>query len=259
MLRATTSTRNAARAARTAHEQSATPALTALVRDERGAQLVEYIILVGMVAIVAMAGFKVFGFSLRAKIDQQADTVQRHPGAVAPLATRFERTPGQRHRGRATRLPSHRLRTTCNRQKERSHSLDEKPYRHACFVRVDRRHGRPRSLQLVGRRQHPGAGERRGPAASPSNATFVNAQSAGDVDVEATYLSFPAATHPEMLNHVPGDILVGAKGGVGTKNPWGFLRKVTALPKQQGGRRSSSRRPPRRSRKPSRRRSSRRR
>jgi Flp pilus assembly pilin Flp len=47
----------------------------ALARDERGAQLVEYIILVGMVAILALAGFKTFGSQLRAKIDQQADTV----------------------------------------------------------------------------------------------------------------------------------------------------------------------------------------
>jgi uncharacterized membrane protein YgcG len=65
-----------------------------------------------------------------------------------------------------------------------------------------------------------------------SNATFVNAQSAADVDVEPTYLSFPAATHPDMLDHVPGDVLIGDKGG--GKNPWGFLRNVTALPKQQG-------------------------
>ncbi len=65
-----------------------------------------------------------------------------------------------------------------------------------------------------------------------SNATFVNAQSAGDVDVEASYLSFPAATHPDMLNHAIGDVLMGDKGGA--KNPWGFIRKVTALPTQQG-------------------------
>lgn len=56
------------------------PSLAALARDERGAQLVEYIILVGMVAIVAMAGFKTFGFHVRAKIDQQGDTVTVIPG-----------------------------------------------------------------------------------------------------------------------------------------------------------------------------------
>jgi Flp pilus assembly pilin Flp len=37
--------------------------------------MVEYIILVGVVAILALAGFKTFGSQLRAKIDQQADTV----------------------------------------------------------------------------------------------------------------------------------------------------------------------------------------
>jgi len=46
-----------------------------MARDERGASMVEYIILVGVVAILAMAGFKTFGFQVRAKIDQQAVTV----------------------------------------------------------------------------------------------------------------------------------------------------------------------------------------
>ena len=55
-------------------DDSAARALAA-ARDERGASMVEYIILVGVVAILAMAGFKQFGFQLRAKIDQQADTV----------------------------------------------------------------------------------------------------------------------------------------------------------------------------------------
>jgi hypothetical protein len=65
-----------------------------------------------------------------------------------------------------------------------------------------------------------------------SNATYLNATSGADVDVESSYLSFPAATHPDMMNHVPGDVLVGDKGG--GKNPWGFLRQVTAFPKQIG-------------------------
>jgi pilus assembly protein Flp/PilA len=51
-------------------------AMAALVRDDRGASMVEYIILVGVVAILAMAGFKQFGFQLRAKIDEQATTVE---------------------------------------------------------------------------------------------------------------------------------------------------------------------------------------
>jgi pilus assembly protein Flp/PilA len=55
---------------------SPTPSpLSALAGDERGAQMVEYIILVGMVAILALAGFKTFGSTLREKVDQQADTV----------------------------------------------------------------------------------------------------------------------------------------------------------------------------------------
>jgi pilus assembly protein Flp/PilA len=49
--------------------------LAAMARDERGASFVEYIIIVGVVAIVGMAGFKTFGFQVRAKIDQQAVTV----------------------------------------------------------------------------------------------------------------------------------------------------------------------------------------
>ncbi len=53
--------------------------LSVLVSDERGASFVEYIILVGLVAIVAMAGFKTFGFQVRSKIDQQAVTVSAVP------------------------------------------------------------------------------------------------------------------------------------------------------------------------------------
>jgi len=59
--------------------QSAAHRFAALVRDERGASFVEYIIIVGVVAIVGMAGFKTFGFQVRAKIDQQAVTVSAIP------------------------------------------------------------------------------------------------------------------------------------------------------------------------------------
>lgn len=41
--------------------------------------MVEYIILVGVVAIVGMAGFKTFGFQVRNKIDQQSVTVSAVP------------------------------------------------------------------------------------------------------------------------------------------------------------------------------------
>ena len=44
-------------------------------RDRRGANLVEYIILVGVVALIALAGFKLFGSKVRQKIDNQADQV----------------------------------------------------------------------------------------------------------------------------------------------------------------------------------------
>jgi pilus assembly protein Flp/PilA len=49
--------------------------LNRLLRDDRGANMVEYIILVGVVAILAMAGFKYFGSSVQAKIQAQGDTV----------------------------------------------------------------------------------------------------------------------------------------------------------------------------------------
>jgi pilus assembly protein Flp/PilA len=49
--------------------------LNHLVRDTRGANMVEYIILVGVVAILAMAGFKIFGSQINTKINQQGDTV----------------------------------------------------------------------------------------------------------------------------------------------------------------------------------------
>jgi len=46
-----------------------------LLKDTRGANLVEYIILVGVVALIALAGFKVFGQKVDAKIQQQSGTV----------------------------------------------------------------------------------------------------------------------------------------------------------------------------------------
>jgi len=44
-------------------------------KDTRGANLVEYIILVGVIALIALAGFKVFGRNVREKIDDQAGKV----------------------------------------------------------------------------------------------------------------------------------------------------------------------------------------
>ncbi len=46
-----------------------------LVRDTRGANMVEYIVLVGLVALICIAAFKLFGGSITQKITDQATTV----------------------------------------------------------------------------------------------------------------------------------------------------------------------------------------
>lgn len=46
-----------------------------LARDRRGAGLTEYIMLVGLIALFAIAAFKIFGGSVSKKIDAQAKTV----------------------------------------------------------------------------------------------------------------------------------------------------------------------------------------
>lgn len=51
------------------------PKSRSFVDDRRGANMVEYIILVGVVALIAIAGFKIFGGKVREKIDQQAGSV----------------------------------------------------------------------------------------------------------------------------------------------------------------------------------------
>jgi Flp pilus assembly pilin Flp len=48
-----------------------------LIADVRGANMVEYIILVGVVAILAMAGFKYFGKNVNNTISLQAHTVDQ--------------------------------------------------------------------------------------------------------------------------------------------------------------------------------------
>jgi pilus assembly protein Flp/PilA len=52
-----------------------TLAKKAFLKDTRGANLVEYIILVGVVALIALAGFKIFGQKVNSKINDQASTV----------------------------------------------------------------------------------------------------------------------------------------------------------------------------------------
>jgi Flp pilus assembly pilin Flp len=45
------------------------------LKDTRGANMVEYIILVGVVAILAMAGFKYFGSKVQTEVQGQGDTI----------------------------------------------------------------------------------------------------------------------------------------------------------------------------------------
>lgn len=46
-----------------------------LRRDQRGANLVEYVILVGVVALVALGGFQIFGGKVWDKSQKQAEAV----------------------------------------------------------------------------------------------------------------------------------------------------------------------------------------
>ena len=54
------------------------------VRDARGANMVEYIILVGVVAVLAMAAFKAFGTAVQTKINDQAGVVNSVNGTTGP-------------------------------------------------------------------------------------------------------------------------------------------------------------------------------
>jgi hypothetical protein len=71
-----------------------------------------------------------------------------------------------------------------------------------------------------------------GSAQLGDHTTVLDATKAGDVTVKADHLELPAATHADMLQRAVGDVLVGDKGGAG--NPYGFLRKVSGAPTQQG-------------------------
>lgn len=53
-----------------------------LLKDNRGANLVEYIILVGVIALIAIAGFKIFGNKVQQKIEDQAGSVGGINGAA---------------------------------------------------------------------------------------------------------------------------------------------------------------------------------
>ncbi len=53
------------------------PAFLRFLRDQQGANLVEYVILVGVIALIAIAGFKAFGESVHNKVDEQAAKVEQ--------------------------------------------------------------------------------------------------------------------------------------------------------------------------------------
>lgn len=53
----------------------------AIVRDRRGANMVEYIILVGIVALFAIGAFKMFGGKVVSKVTEQGTTVGTINGA----------------------------------------------------------------------------------------------------------------------------------------------------------------------------------
>ena len=55
-----------------------------LLRDQRGASLIEYVLLVGVVALLAVAGFKIFGKAVNDKISDQAKAVGTVNGTIAP-------------------------------------------------------------------------------------------------------------------------------------------------------------------------------
>ena len=53
-----------------------------LIKNTAGANMVEYILLVGVVALIAIAGFKVFGNKVKDKINEQGTSVGGINGAA---------------------------------------------------------------------------------------------------------------------------------------------------------------------------------
>jgi Flp pilus assembly pilin Flp len=64
------------------HQPSNKSRLQELLDDTKGAQLVEYIILVGVIALIALAGYKLFGDEVQAKIEEQKDSVKTINGGT---------------------------------------------------------------------------------------------------------------------------------------------------------------------------------
>lgn len=48
-----------------------------LVQDTKGANMVEYIILVGVVAVIAIIGFKLFGGNVSEGVKAQGENIQK--------------------------------------------------------------------------------------------------------------------------------------------------------------------------------------
>lgn len=57
--------------------------LRSLVSDRRGATTTEYAILIGLLALVVLGAVKLFGSTLREKVNSQTETVQSQvPGSA---------------------------------------------------------------------------------------------------------------------------------------------------------------------------------
>jgi Flp pilus assembly pilin Flp len=56
--------------------------LVAFARDEKGATLMEYVMLAGLIAIVAFTGFKVFGSNVSGRVNGQAAIVADIPNST---------------------------------------------------------------------------------------------------------------------------------------------------------------------------------
>ncbi|GEM_PF-1045958 len=48
-----------------------------LLRDRRGSQMVEYVILIAVVALLSIAAFRKFGFKVRSTVDTQSAQVAK--------------------------------------------------------------------------------------------------------------------------------------------------------------------------------------
>jgi Flp pilus assembly pilin Flp len=56
--------------------------LTSFLRDQRGANLVEYIIVLGLVALIAISAFDKFGTGVKDKVGEQTEALQQINGTA---------------------------------------------------------------------------------------------------------------------------------------------------------------------------------